>query len=160
MLLAILTFRIIQSYQSNSSLENQTIPPTVLTQLNIKHKTSTKITLGSEVQAPYIIIYWSAHCPPCLVELARFNSALLNNEIPPSHFIAINLGDDLPTIRKFMQQKGYTFPVYKDHTNQLTAWLQVKATPLVVHVNSKAKINWMSSGFSPTGIIRAIKLFK
>ena len=68
---------------------------------------------------PVILHFWNIWCGPCVAEIPRLQQqygAAPGNQSGPL-FIAIHAGggpDDLPAIRKFIQEKGITFPVMLD----------------------------------------------
>ena len=159
-LLVVLIYRFASSYFQNSKLEGSKVPPFTLTKLIFNPDISEQVILGSNIKPPYVIIFWSSSCPPCLVELSRFDQAIKDGEIPKDKFIAIDSGENLQSIKKFMQRKDYNFTVFQDNNYNIERFFNVTATPLVVHVDKDGLVTWISTGVSPTGIIRAKKLLQ
>lgn len=159
-IIVFLIYRIGTSYIQNNELEGRKLPEVTLLQLNDLKSELKATVLGKDILPPYILIFWSSTCPPCLVELARFSEAIKEKDIPVNRFIAINVGENIKEVKKYLSRKNYKFPVYFDRSNKLASFLKLSSTPLVVHVGHKGNIKWISTGVSPTGIIRAKKLLK
>jgi thiol-disulfide isomerase/thioredoxin len=157
-ILGVLLVRFYNSYKKNSAFEGKSLPTTTLNRLSVTGKLSTFST--SDLKPPYIIIFWSTTCPPCLVELKRLNYEVNQKTISPDKIIAINTGERLKDVQRFMKSKEINFPLYQNPKNIWAKYLQLQATPLVVHINKAGTIEWMSTGVSPTGILRAKKLLK
>lgn len=157
-ILIILIYRFYDAYKTNTAFEGKELPSTTLNRLSPNLDLSS--LSSNEIKPPYVVIFWSSTCPPCIVELSRFNSEVTSHTLPADKIIAINVDDDLKTMKKFIRQKELKFPVYQNPNNSWAKFLKLKATPLVVHITKENKIKWMTTGVSPTGIVRAKKLLE
>ena len=155
-LTAIIIIRFISSYIQNSKLEGVTLPNTTLQQITTS--SAQLITLNKQLKPPLILLFWSINCPPCIVEMNRYTSAVKSNEIPPNKLVAINIGDSPKALLKYLKQHTLPMPLYRDPNNQLAALFKLNATPLVVHINKQGHASWISTGISPLGIIKAKEL--
>jgi hypothetical protein len=92
--------------------------------------------------------------------MKRYIEAIKNRELDAKHFIAINIGDSPKAIKKYLQQKRPPFPIYLDRQRTLMRTFHLNATPFVVHIDTTGKAVWISTGFSPLGIIKAKELLQ
>ncbi len=76
-----------------------------------------EITLSSQTGKPIILNFWASWCPPCKSEMPHFQEAYEESG-EDFIFMMINLTDGSretkETAAKFLEEMGYTFPVYFD----------------------------------------------
>lgn len=106
-----------------------------------------------------MVVFWATWCGPCSVELARIQTAVENKEISPERIVAISLGEELDVVKKAVQERGYTFPVYIDEALLSSRQLSVSVTPTVLLIEPDNVISWKSSGISPSLVMRAKNFF-
>ncbi len=153
-LLIVFIYRGVTTFYSNSKFEGEPAYALNLLDLNLK-----QTTLITDIKPPYILIFWTSTCPPCLLELKRLQDAIDDKEIPADKIIAINVGESVKIISKFMKRNEYSFKAYLDPKGVASAKYELQGTPMAVHVNNKGIHEWISTGVSPLGIIRSKNLF-
>jgi len=110
------------------------------------------------VASKSVLVFWASWCGPCTIELGRIQSALDKHEISPIHIYAVNTGESKDTVNKVINERQLKIPVVLDESGLLSNLFSIKGTPTVVFIDESGKINWISSGVSPTLIYR-IKYF-
>jgi cytochrome c biogenesis protein CcmG, thiol:disulfide interchange protein DsbE len=102
-----------------------------------------------------VLIFWATWCPPCEMELARFNSAIEDGDLPMAGVVAISVNEHPKLVREVSQKRGYKLTVMADpHGNSLNS-LEIAATPTTYHIDETGKVVHASTGVSPLGIMRA-----
>lgn len=75
------------------------------------------LLLSDYVGTPVVLNFWASWCPPCRMEKPFFQQAydLYGNDF---EFIMLNVDEPIEVARKYMDQEGYTFPIYFDESNE------------------------------------------
>ena len=78
-----------------------------------------EVNLSDYFGKPIIINFWATWCGPCKSELPAFNN-IYEKYKDDVHFLFVNLTDGsretIEGVMQFMEEEGYTFPVYFDTT--------------------------------------------
>lgn len=107
-----------------------------------------------------VLVFWTTWCPPCELELARFNDAIIQGEIAKDKVIAISFGEDPELVFAEAKKRSYQFAVVADPAGIGAQALEVSGTPTVYHIDEQSKIAFASSGVSPLAISRAKHFLK
>lgn len=116
---------------------------------------------GKQVQLPmaqpHVLIFWATWCGPCTLELGRIQKSITAGDIDPTRVVAISIAEPEQLVRDYANKRGYTFHVSADPQGQFAGAYGVVSTPTILLINSDGKIEWMSSGISPTLTFRISK---
>ncbi|WP_298536633.1 TlpA disulfide reductase family protein [uncultured Algibacter sp.] len=91
-----------------------------------------------EVKGKVVLVnFWATWCPPCIAEMPSLHKLYqaYNDKI---EFVFIS-NEDLAVIRKFLNQEGYTFKVYRPLTQYPEAF-DVNTIPRTFLVDKKGNI--------------------
>ncbi|MDQ3395856.1 MAG: TlpA family protein disulfide reductase [Bacteroidota bacterium] len=82
---------------------------------------------------------WATWCPPCIAEMPNIQQ--LYNQVHSEDivFLMLSLDNDLEKPKKFIEKKGYTFPVYLPE-GTLHSDFQTNAIPTTFVISPKGKI--------------------
>lgn len=72
------------------------------------------ITLSSFKGKPVLINFWKTTCPPCVLEMPHLQATFDEWSKKGLVFLSVNIGEEVATVREFIQSNGYTFPVLLD----------------------------------------------
>lgn len=103
----------------------------------------------------WVVVFWATWCGPCGVELDRLKDAVVENRLDPQRILAVSVGESRQVVDQVVQERSYPFQIFLDPTGDVADFFEIHATPTVVLIDSNHRIQWISSGLSPTLIWRA-----
>ena len=110
-----------------------------------------KVSLSDYQGKVLILDFWATWCGPCLAELPYFQELvnLYKNE-PSVAFLTISQDRSKDVARKFIEQKGYTFPVIFD--TGISQLFEVEGIPLLIVIDKEGNIRYRHFGFDPSNV--------
>lgn len=108
-----------------------------------------EISLSQLLGKPVIINFWATWCGPCNTELPDFDK--FYSEYGDSvEFLMVNLTDGsrdtIETVKEFIENAGYSFPVYFDTELEAANAYGVYSIPRTVAINPDGTINMEQTG--------------
>lgn len=92
---------------------------------------------------PVILNFWSSRCGPCQQEMPDFQKAY-EKQGDEIHFLMVNVTDGswdtLESASKFVETKGYTFPVFYDTKQEATFTYQVYSLPTTYFIDAEGNL--------------------
>ncbi len=90
---------------------------------------------------------WATWCPPCVAEMPGIHQLyqLVNQE--EIVFVMLSVDDDKDKLKRFMERKGYTFPVYILEDN-LPEIYQTQSIPTTFVISPEGKIVFKEEGMA------------
>lgn len=107
------------------------------------------VKLSDMVGKPVVLNFWASWCPPCKMEMPDFQEAF--TEYGDSvHFMMVNLTDGaretVDTAKKYVEDQGYTFPVYFDTGSEAAIVYGIMAVPATFFIDAEGKPVARASG--------------
>ena len=99
-------------------------------------------TLSEFVGKPVILNFWASWCGPCKSEMPDFQEAYekYGGEI---HFLMVNCTGGRETVdsaKAFIQEEGYTFPVYFDTTYEAASAYGASSIPMTIFIDANGDL--------------------
>ncbi len=101
------------------------------------------VRLSDFLGKPVVLNFWASWCGPCKMEMPDFEE-IYQEYGDKIHFVMINLTDGdretMETATTFLDNSGYTFPVYYDKDSDAAYTYQVYGIPVTYFINSKGHL--------------------
>ena len=104
--------------------------------------TGGNVKLEDYIGQPVVLNFWATWCGPCVIEMPLLEKRFTRYS-PDLTILGINIGEPIQTVRKFINDKKYTFPILWDNKNKAQDLFLIDAYPTSLFIDKE-------------GIIRAI----
>ena len=123
--------------QTTKSTENMMPDFTVYTADN------KAVTLHEKLKKPVVVNFWATWCPPCQSEMPAFNE-LYKEYGKDVEFMMIDLTDGerdtVESVKAFLSEKGYDFPVYYDTQMNAASVYGVSSIPMTLFIDEDGNL--------------------
>jgi thiol-disulfide isomerase/thioredoxin len=145
-IMGVLLFKVIQG--SYDSLQKEGIE---LTSIELEDINGMKVLFPKNKKTA--VIFWATWCGPCHIQMDLIDT-LISDDNRKKEIIAISLGEDLNTVRRFLKKNPQPFTVLVD--TQKIGWnhFGVAATPSMAILDQQNKISYFTTGISPLFFLR------
>ncbi len=101
------------------------------------------VTLSSFFGKPIIVNFWATWCGPCQSEMPAFD-AMYEKYGEEIHFIMLNLTDGsrdtVESVTKFIEDAGYSFPVYFDTSMEGAYTYSAYSIPMTLFITPDGRL--------------------
>ena len=101
-----------------------------------------------------VVEFWATWCGPCRLQ-ARFLEQLhAELEGKPVKFLAINVGEDEATVREYVADTPFPYPVLLDPEDTLGPRYKIYGLPTVMIVDPRGAVSFLETGVSDADRLR------
>ena len=108
-----------------------------------------EVTLSEHFGKPIVVNFWATWCGPCKYELPDFDS-LAKEYGDEVVFMMVNMTDGsqetVDKVKKFVEDEGYTFPVYFDTEAEAAYTYGIYSIPRSLFIKPNGEINYAYIG--------------
>lgn len=107
-------------------------------------------SISIPLKKKHILVFWATWCGPCKVELGRINKMIQDSEISAESVLAVSIAEDSNLVASVVKEQRYLFNVAVDQSGQVAELYRVSGTPTILFIGNDQKVNWMTTGLSPS----------
>ena len=131
--------------ETNSSGSSESSDPelTQAPNFTVYNLDGNEVNLSDFFGKPIIVNFWASWCGPCKMEMPDFNEAHGNYKDDIT-FLMVNMTDGsretVEVASSFIEEQGYTFPVYYDTSYSAAITYSVSSLPTTYFINAEGKL--------------------
>ena len=103
-----------------------------------------------------VVDFWASWCAPCHLQTAILERLRPEYARHGVEFLAVNSGEDEPTVRDFVADTPFTFPVVLDSDEKVSMKLGVLALPSLMIVDRQGGVSYFRAGIVPEKRMREL----
>lgn len=140
-----LLFSLMSAIFSTRAFSAQALPAPDFKLLDLNNKSYTLSSYKGK--QPVIMLFWTTWCPYCREELKVINRMDEELKKEKVEVLAINVGESLPKVSKFIKSYNLTYPVLLDQYGSVSRSYGVFGVPTYVIVDDKGNIRLQENYF-------------
>lgn len=103
---------------------------------SVKDLSGSSVKLSSLRGKTVLVNFWATWCSPCKEEMPLLQSYYDAHKKDNFVLVGINVSDDVEDAQAFIDQYGYTFPIWSDPSGNVLIDLNMNGLPASLVVNS------------------------
>ena len=101
-----------------------------------------------------LVEFWATWCTPCRAQAEILEELYAELSADGVAFLAVSLGEEEATVREFVEDRPFPYPVLIDPADTLSPQLGIYALPTVMIVDTSGQIAYLRLGLSTEGDLR------
>ena len=101
-----------------------------------------------------LLDFWATWCTPCRAQAQILEPLYGEYQGRGVEFLAVDSGEDLDTVRRFVERDPFPYPVLLDPDDSLGLALEILALPTLVVVDKEGEIAYFNEGIADAQELR------
>ena len=101
-----------------------------------------------------VVDFWATWCGPCHLQAQILEPIYRDLKGRGVQFLAVNVGEEPETVKSFLKNKPFPYPVLMDPTDQVASNLGVMALPTLMVVDTKGRVAYFRSSVADGDTLR------
>jgi cytochrome c biogenesis protein CcmG, thiol:disulfide interchange protein DsbE len=110
--------------------------PVEAPEFNLENLAGDSITLSSYRGKIVLLNFWATWCPPCRAEMPSMQALYDTLDGEEFEIVAVDLNESRQTVKSFVEENEYTFPVLLDSTGAVGATYGARSIPTSFLIDS------------------------
>lgn len=103
-----------------------------------------------------VVDFWATWCLPCRLQAEILEPVYRDYKGRGVQFLAANVGEEQDTVKQFLKNKPFPYPVLLDPQQAVATDLGVLALPTLLVIDKKGKISYFQSGIADGDTLRQL----
>ncbi len=125
---------------NNNTNENNESVDYSAPDFTVENKNGSEVTLSSFFGKPIVLNMWASWCSPCKQEMPFFEEAYKENEDIQFMMVNMTAGDSKRDANKFIEEEGYTFPIYYDTEGMAASVYGASSLPMTIFIDENGDL--------------------
>ncbi len=106
-----------------------------------------------------IVELWATWCVPCRLQAKYLEELYRDLKGKGVHFLAVSIGEDEATVREYVEQRPFPYPVLLDPEDSIGQRYDIYGLPTVMIINRQGVVSFLETGVSDaTRLRRALRI--
>ncbi len=101
-----------------------------------------------------VVDFWATWCGPCHLQARILEPIYRDFKGRGVQFLAANVGEEPETVKTFLKNKPFPYPVLLDPKDAVVSNLGVYALPTLLVVDTKGRVTYFESGIADGNTLR------
>ncbi len=129
--------------ETQTAANESAAPKTSAADFVVFDANNAEVRLSDRFGKPIVLNFWASWCGPCCSELPAFDAAA-EQYADRVEFMMVNLTDGfsetVDSVQSFLEENGYTFPVYFDTNEDAANAYSIYSIPLSVFIRADGTV--------------------
>ena len=103
-----------------------------------------------------VVDFWATWCMPCRLQAQILEPVYRDYKGRGVQFLAADVGEETATVKKFLQEKPFPYPVILDPEQSVSNALGVLALPTLMVIDKQGKVSYFQSGVADGDTVRQL----
>ena len=101
-----------------------------------------------------VVDFWATWCGPCRLQAEMLEKLFEQLDPETVQFLAVNVGEDAATVRRFVAETPFPYPVLLDGQDQLLQRYGLRGLPTVMVVDPRGEVSYTRTGVVDSATLR------